>query len=194
MVYRPPGAGGGITQPGMPSGNDYASRSARGDFITTNRDNLGSWTSYLDAIRRVPGSAPQSNTFTTPEDRASRPRPLPTGPRGQTSAPVRGGGRAGIGNTPAVPRLGARPIIPVGGTPTPPGRYGAAQESRAGTPEANYAAGLRTYGAGGRSAPNVGAVRNKGGYNERDQRIAARNSRANLAAGDEFNRVRLLGG
>lgn len=37
-----------------------------------------------------------------------------------------------------------------------------------------YATGNKRYGASGRSAPNVGAVRNKGGYNARDQRARAR--------------------
>lgn len=170
-----------ITRPGAPSLPSYAERAANGDYIRTNRDNQGAWASYLESIRKVPGTGQTRNTYETPEDRAnnrppmSAPRPdLPI--RGQAAGvPLRSGNRAAIG-----------------GIPT--GRFNAAQESRAGTPEANYAAGIRRYGAGMRSAPNVGAVRNKSGYNERDQRIAARNSRANLAAGDEDYRVRLLGG
>jgi hypothetical protein len=38
-----------------------------------------------------------------------------------------------------------------------------------------YAAGRKVYG-GGRSMPNIGPVRNKQGYNERDNKAAARKS------------------
>lgn len=166
-----------ITSPGFPSGTpSIADLVDRGQYVRTNRDNHGAERGYLNSIRRVPNyTAGNATFFETPADRASgntniKPvKPFPRGaPRGRNTNKA-----AGV---------------------TPAGRYDAAQEIPAGTPQANYAAGLRSYGAGMRSAPNVGPVRNKAGYNERDQRIAARNSRANLATGDEQARVRLLGG
>lgn len=184
---RPGSPGNPITSPGMPSGTpSIADLVDRGQYVRTNRDNHGAERGYLNSIRRVPNyTAGNATFFETPADRASgntniKPvKPYPSGgPRGRNTGaavPTRGGNRANIGAIPA-------------------GRYDAAQETRPGTPEANYAAGLRTYGAGMRSAPNVGAVRNKAGYNERDRRIAARGSRDNLAVGDEMARVRLLGG
>lgn len=192
---RPP-----ITSPGFPSSEKSIEELVdSGAYVRTNSGRQGSWQGYLNALQKTPNySAGNATFYETPADRTGKPgtpgwgnpprpvRPLPvSGPRGRnTGVPVRGGGRANIGAAPAGPRLGA----------TPAGRFGAATETRPGTPEANYAAGLRTYGASGRSAPNVGAVRNKAGYNSRDQRIAARNSRASLADGDEISRVRLLGG
>lgn len=197
---RPGSPGNPITSPGFPSGTPSIDDLVdRGQYVRTNRDNHGSERGYLNAIRRVPNyTAGNATFFETPADRANNGgtplKPVPGGgrpakPRSRANTtPLRGGGTASIANfvggSPAAPQMG----------PAPAGRYNAAQEIPAGTPEANYAAGLRTYGASGRSAPNVGAVRNKGGYNERDQRIAARNSRAKLAAGDEQSRVRLLGG
>lgn len=190
-VQRPP-----VTTPGFPSDTpSIADLVNSGAYVRTNRENQGAWQGYLNSIRRTPDyTAGNATFFETPADRAggggTRPlkpaKPLPPGaPRGRNAgAPVRGGGKAKVGTSPSAPSLGAIPA----------GRYDAAQETRPGTPEANYAAGLRTYGAGMRSAPNVGAVRNKAGYNERDRRVAARGNRDNLAIGDEMARVRLLGG
>lgn len=154
----------GITNPVIdPNKPSPVDRARRGEFITTNRDNQGSWTAYLEALRRTPGSGATRNTYGLPEDR----KPV---------RPLTPNGRAPQAQTSSAASVN---------------RYGAGQQVEAGSPMATYAAGLRHYGAGMRSAPNVGAVRNKGGYNARDRRVAAADDR--LATG-ESSRIRLMGG
>lgn len=156
-----------------------AELSGLGAYIPTSRQSQGSWATYLDSIRRVPGSGLEKEppVSARPGNTARPGKPVSAPTRSQLSAQQ---GKATPGNTRRDRRATA-------------GRYNAAPESRAGTPEANYAAGIRRYGAGMRSAPNIGAVRNKGGYNERDRRLAAQRE-ANLATGDALSRVRTMGG
>lgn len=150
---------------------------AGGGLVRTNRDNQGSWTSYLDSLRRA-ASPGGENWYETPNDRPTKPvRPNIKPPPGTPGRNNAGGGTRSRSGKP----------VNIGDTPTSP-RFGAGQQVAAGQDTANYSAGLRRYGAGMRSAPNVGAVRNKAGYNERDRR----NER--LATGDEMQRVRLMGG
>lgn len=56
-----------------------------------------------------------------------------------------------------------------------------------------YAAGLRRYGAGGRSAPNVGPVGDKSGYFRREQLANTRQritlNRAKRNAGRQISRI-----
>lgn len=56
-----------------------------------------------------------------------------------------------------------------------------------------YAAGLRRYGAGGRSAPNVGPVRDKSGYARREALASTRQritlARAKRNAGRQIGRI-----
>lgn len=156
----------GITQPGFGPGDPKPGRGADG-LLRTNRENQGSWYGYLNALRRTPY---------------------------QQGEGVHSPGSSGPGRAPTTPprQLGATSSKSPTGSRTA-ATYGAGQEIPAGQNTANYAAGLRRYGASGRSAPNVGPVRNKAGYNERDRKNARVNG-ANLAAGDEMSRVRLLGG
>lgn len=198
---RPGSPGNPITNPGFPSSDPQISDIvAGGGYVRTNREREGAWQGYLNALRKTPDySAGNATFFETPADRKRNGgqtpggsgihvKPYPGGKRSTNSerTPTRGGGYASVANyvsnTPGTPAMA-----------TPTSRYSAAQEAPAGTPEANYTAGIRRYGAGMRSAPNVGAVSNKGGYNERDRKLAAQRG-ASLATGDALSRVRTLGG
>ena len=163
--------------PGIPHRTppDVTDLVGQGLVVKTNRENQGSWSGYLDALRRQPTVGGAKAEYQRPGDR--------TPARGRGARPVRASNSLG----------GAKSSVSPAGQNKTAGAYGAGQEMPAGQNTANYAAGLRRYGASGRSAPNVGPVRNKAGYNERDRK-AARANGANLAIGDEMSRVRLLGG
>lgn len=184
MVSRPPG---GRFQPpvmGPDPNRDIPGIVDRGGVVKTNRTNQGVWGNYLNALRKGP-----SNTLLPPEyERPGEDNPRVDGPQRLPRPPVKGKGRnAATGMNQVTAVSNAQPGSGLGGN------YGAGQAVPAGQNTANYLAGLRSYGAGMRSAPNVGAVRNKSGYNERDRKVARVNG-ASLASGDEQSRVRLLGG
>lgn len=176
-----------ITSPGFPSGTPQISDIvAGGGYVRTNREREGSWQGYLNALRKTPDyTAGNATFFETPADRKRNGGQTP-GNLGKPVKPYPGGGPRGRNTANSVPTKS-------GSNATVGPRYGAGREVAAGTPEANYTAGIRRYGAGMRSAPNVGAVRNKGGYNERDRKLAAQRG-ASLATGDALSRVRTLGG
>lgn len=176
--------------------SDIESLVDRGKVVKTNRTNQGIWGSYLDALRKAPGSSPEAHYERPGESnpRVSGPKrnplaPKPVKPRGRSTGKTRSGASAAIGGR-VTPKLGASPAGP---RPSIGANYGAGQPTPPGQDTSSYLAGLRHYGSGMRSAPNVGPVSNKAGYNERDRKNA-RVSGASLATGDEQARVRLLGG